>query len=80
MAALTRPPIRPAGATITIASFVLPESGALALDVAVIDCLAEILVLVVDVAFVGGATFARDTTLFHVAAAFALASFGLNGK
>jgi hypothetical protein len=80
MAALTRPPIRPAGATIAIASFELPEDGALALDVPVTDCFGATVVLVVDVAFVGGATFARDTTWFHVAAAFALALFGLNGK
>ena len=34
----------------------------------------------VDVPFVGGAAFARDTTLLHLAAAFALESFGLYGK
>jgi hypothetical protein len=79
MAALTRPPIMPVGATTAIALFELPEDVALALDVPVTDTLGGLVVLV-DVVFVGGATFARDTTLFHVAAAFALVSFGLNGK
>jgi hypothetical protein len=54
-------------------------------DFDVADCLAALLVPVpvpfpVAVPLVGGATFASDTTLLHLAAAFALESFVLNGK
>jgi hypothetical protein len=39
-----------------------------------------VLVVPVDEPFVGGAAFARATTLLHLAAAFALESFELYGK
>jgi len=44
------------------------------------DGLRDLLVLVPDEPFVGGAAFARDTTLLHLAAAFALESLKLYGK
>lgn len=65
------------------ASFESFEDDAFVWDFDVPDCLAELLVPVPVpdvVLFVGGATFARDTTLLHLAAAFALVSFGLKGK
>lgn len=80
MAALKRPPKRLAGAITATASFE-PCEDELVWDFDVPDSLAELLVLVPDgVLPVGGATFARDTTLLQLAAAFALVSFGLNGK
>lgn len=78
IAALTRPQRRLAGAMTATAPFALLEE-LWALDVP--DGLTKLLVLVpVDVPFVGGAAFVRDTTLLHLAAAFALVSFGLYGK
>jgi len=39
-----------------------------------------VVALGVELELVGGAAFARDTTLFHLAAEFALVSFALTSK
>lgn len=77
---LTRPQRRLAGATMATAPFALFDfEEDWALDVP--DGLTKLVALVpVDEPFVGGAAFARGTTLLHLAAAFALVSFGLYGK
>ncbi len=78
MATLKSPPKRLAGATTATAPFELFEE-AWALDVP--DGLSKLLALVpFDEPFVGGAAFARDTTLLQLAASFALESLGLYGK
>lgn len=55
------------------------EDDALLLDLAVPVGLAAA-ELDVELVLVGGAAFARDTTLFHLAAEFALVSLGLTNK
>lgn len=76
MATLTRPQRRLAGATTATAPFALFAED-WAFDV---PDGRRLVPVAVDVRFVGGAACARDATLLHVAAAFALVSFWPYGK